>query len=107
MEPVEGFGIRHGSDGSHGEPFQDWFGLQGRQCWQEDVNKSDSLCPLSQMGLLPESRAVVVHCDSQAGGWGAAGGVRSLGPWFIGGTLAILRDVGRGVVLQRQSDRHT
>lgn len=70
------------------------------------MNPSDCLCPLLQMGLLPESRGVVVLCGSQAGGWDMPGSVRSLGLWFIAGDFAILMDVGRGLVLEGQSGRH-
>lgn len=55
-----------------------------------------------QTGLLPGSRGVVVLCGSQAAGWDASGSVRSLGPWFTGGTWTILRDVVGVLVLGGQ-----
>lgn len=69
LESIEGFGVRCDSDCSHSEPFQDLFGLQGEAMLAGGCEYIRLSLSSVQMGLLPESRGVVVLCGSQAGGW--------------------------------------
>lgn len=79
----------------------------GETRWQEDVNKSDPLCQSVQVGPLPESRAPVVLCGGQAGGWGTSGSVRSPGPCFTAGDIGSAQGCGRGLVLRGRRDGHS
>lgn len=105
LESTEGFGIRCSSDCSHSEPFENWFELRGRWCWQEDVNKLDSLCRPCRWGSARE-QGCWGFLWQLAGGWGASGDVRRLGLWFIWG-LATLGIVHKGVVLGGHSVGHS